>query len=59
MQKKQLEKANKLHQLEEQLRQREINILGRELIMQQVQPVPSKRKPKKSKKVWNIKLVHP
>ncbi|KAH8416455.1 hypothetical protein KR222_004790 [Zaprionus bogoriensis] len=51
MQKKQLEKANKLHQLEEQLRQREINILGRELIMQQVHaPVPSKRKPKKSKK---------
>ncbi|KAL7742725.1 hypothetical protein ACLKA6_013066 [Drosophila palustris] len=52
MQKKQVEKANKLHLLEEQLRQREINILGRELIMQQgkVQPVPSKRKPKKSKK---------
>ncbi|KAH8275924.1 hypothetical protein KR044_013300 [Drosophila immigrans] len=50
IQKKQLEKANKLHLLEEQLRQREINILGRELIMQQVQPVPSKRKPKKSKK---------
>ncbi|XP_064556161.1 uncharacterized protein LOC135440753 isoform X1 [Drosophila montana] len=53
MQKKQLEKANKLHELEEQLRQREINILGRELMMQPVSvpvPVPSKRKPKKSKK---------
>jgi len=51
MQKKQVEKANNLRLLEEQLRQREINILGRELIMQQgkVQPVPSKRKPKKSK----------
>lgn len=53
MQKKQLEKANRLHQLEEQLRQREINILGREL-MHQVQPVPTKRKPKKSKKVGRI-----
>lgn len=54
MQKKQLEKANKLHELEEQLRQREINILGRELMMQPGTvpvPVPSKRKPKKSKKV--------
>ncbi|XP_023164276.2 mitogen-activated protein kinase kinase kinase-like isoform X2 [Drosophila hydei] len=53
MQKKQLEKANKLHELEEQLRQREINILGRELMMQPGTvpvPVPSKRKPKKSKK---------
>ncbi|XP_051862931.1 uncharacterized protein LOC117570482 isoform X2 [Drosophila albomicans] len=56
MQKKQVEKANKLHQLEEQLRQREINILGRELIMQQVQPVPSKRKPKKIKKKAQISL---
>lgn len=54
MQKKQVEKANKLQELEEQLRQREMNILGRELMMQPVTvpvPVPSKRKPKKSKKV--------
>ncbi|XP_017850431.1 LOW QUALITY PROTEIN: mitogen-activated protein kinase kinase kinase [Drosophila busckii] len=48
--KKQVDQANRLHLIEEQLRQREINLLGRELMMQPVQPIPSKRKPKKCKK---------
>ncbi|XP_068159904.1 mitogen-activated protein kinase kinase kinase 11 isoform X3 [Drosophila tropicalis] len=48
VQNEQREKANHLKILEDALRKREIELMGRELVM--MQPVPSKRKPKKGKK---------
>lgn len=49
MQNEQREKATLLKIQEQNLREREMELIERELVM--MQPVPSKRKPKKGKKV--------
>lgn len=52
VQNEQREKATLLKIQEQHLREREMVLIERELVM--MQPVPSKRKPKKGKKVRQI-----